>query len=242
MLEAYTELYNLWHNEKLGQQLLGLLILIRDVITSPEGYLRLFFEYDWTPVSLKNYCDEVKKSEHSLDHVSFGHDYETAFLLLEASHTLGLEDDTRTLRTAKKMLDHAIENGWDKNGLGFFDEGYYFDENGKCEIIKNTKTWWGQAEGLNALLLFSKIFPEEKYYFDLFLQQWEYIKENIIDYENGDWYWGGLDKEPEQKNNPKGNIWKGIYHNGRALMNCIKMLSDENFTLYRSNEKFRIHF
>lgn len=41
---------------------------------------------------------------------------------------------------------------------------------------------------------------------------------------NGDWYAGGLDKQPEMKTASKGQIWKGTYHNYRALANCIRQL------------------
>ena len=239
LLEAYTELYGIWKDEHVRKQLLGLLNLIRDIITHPKGYLRLFFEEDWTPISFRNSTKEIREANYRLDHVSFGHDYETAFLMLEASYVLGLENDIETLEKAKKMMDHAIENGWDNNNAGFFDEGYYFTENGKCEIIKDTKNWWAQAEGLHALLLFSRIFPNEEKYFDLFVRQWDYIKKYLIDETNGDWYWGSLEKEPFYKTEPKGSIWKCTYHNGRALMNCVKMLSDEDFTLYQSNKNFR---
>jgi hypothetical protein len=51
--------------------------------------------------------------------VSFGHDYETAFLMLEASHILNIADDYETLKTAKKMVDHALDNGWDEKDGGF---------------------------------------------------------------------------------------------------------------------------
>jgi mannobiose 2-epimerase len=226
-MEAYTELYSVWKDEKLKKQLTGLLELIRDVQTHPKGYLQLFFEKDWTPVSFRNASKEEREKNYQLDHVSFGHDYETAFLMLEASFTLGLKDDIKTLKLAKHMLDHALANGWDKDSAGFFDEGYYFEENGKCEIIKDTKNWWAQAEGLNALLLFSKIFPEEKRYFELFLRQWEYVKENLIDQELGGWYWGSIEKEPGSKFGSKSSIWQGTYHNGRALMNCMVMLADD---------------
>lgn len=239
LLEAFTELYHVWKDEKVYNRLYELLELIRDVITTPKGYLQLFFEKDWTPVSFRNAPKEIRDANYRLDHVSFGHDYETAYLMLEASYALGLKDDVETLRTAKKMLDHAIENGWDNKNGGFFDEGYYFSENGKCEIIKDTKTWWAQAEALNALLLFSKIFPNEKKYYKLFLKEWDYIKKYLIDHKFGDWYWGSLEKEPFYRTAPKGTIWKATYHNGRALMNCITMLADDDCELYISNEKFR---
>ncbi|MFA7288508.1 MAG: AGE family epimerase/isomerase [Melioribacteraceae bacterium] len=228
LLEAYTELYNIWKDEKLKTQLAGLLTLIRDTITHPKGYLQLFFDRDWTPVSFRYSAKEIREQNYRLDHVSFGHDYETAFLMLEASHSLGIENDKITLQTAKRMVDHAIENGWDYEKGGFFDEGYYFADEDKCTIIKDTKTWWQQAEALNVLLLFSKIFPNQEKYIELFQKEWEYVKEYLIDHENGDWYWGSLEKEPFYRIKPKGSIWKGTYHNGRSLMNCINMLSDNH--------------
>jgi len=235
LLEAYTELYNVWKSPELESRLKNILFLIRDVQTTKDGYLNLFFEPDWKPVSFRNAPEETRENNYGLDHVSFGHNYETAFLMLEASYTLGIENDIKTLTVAKRMLDHAIDNGWDKNTAGFFDEGYYFEENGKCKIIKDTKVWWAQAEGLNALLLFSKIFPKEKKYYKLFLKQWEHIKKYFIDSTNGDWYWGSLEKEPFYVNEPKSTIWKCTYHTGRTLMNCIKMLDDG--TLSISNSK-----
>jgi mannobiose 2-epimerase len=245
LLEAYTELYNVWKSPELYERLKSIFFLIRDKLTNDKGYLHLFFDRELNPISFRNAPEEIRKKNYGLDHVSYGHDYETAFLMLEASYSLGIKNDTKTLFKAKKMLDHAIDNGWDKNSASFYDEGYYFTENSKCEIIKDTKVWWAQAEGLNALLLLSKIFPEEKKYYELFLKLWDYIKKYLIDSKYGDWYWGSLEKEPHYKTKPKGNIWKGTYHTARALMNCIKMLSDENFELYKKNEEFRkskLHF
>jgi mannobiose 2-epimerase len=239
LLEAYTELYNTWKSPAVCEKLNNLLILIRDKMVTEKGYLTLFFDRQLNPVSFREASAEVREKNFGLDHVSFGHDYETAFLMLEASHLLGIRNDVKTLSVAKKMIDHAIDNGWDKINGGFFDEGYYFRDSTSCEIIKDTKVWWAQAEGLNALLLFSRIFPDEKKYYELFEKMWDYIKFYLVDKEFGDWYWGSLEKEPFYRTEPKGSIWKCTYHNGRALMNCIKMLADENFSLYKTNKKFR---
>jgi mannobiose 2-epimerase len=228
LLEAYTELYSVWKSPLLRTQLEQLLVLIRDTMVSKEGSLRLFFNPDWTPVSFRESPDDVRKANFGLDHVSFGHDYETAFLMLEASHALGLKNDTKTLSVAKKMLDHALRYGFDESVGGFYDGGYYFKGESECKIIKDTKNWWAQAEGLNALLLFSRIFSQEKKYHDYFLKQWTYVKTYIIDSKNGDWFEGGVDKEPHFATGPKSHIWKCTYHTGRALMNCIDLLSEEN--------------
>ena len=224
LLEAYTELYRVWKNSSLQIQLKLLLELIRDKMVTERGYLQLFFHNDWTPVSYCDSTEEERKANYNLDHISFGHDYETAFLMLEASHALGLEDDVRTLKVAKKMLDHALEHGWDKEVGGFYDAGYYLNADNHCTIIKDTKNWWAQAEGLNALLLFSKIFPDETSYYEYFLRQWNYVKSYLIDTIEGDWYEGGIDKEPQYRTGPKSHLWKCTYHTGRALMNCITMM------------------
>lgn len=239
LLEAYTELYRTWKNVDMHSQLEGLLCLVRDTIVHPKGYLQLFFEEDWTPVSFRNKPLEEREQNYRLDHVSFGHDYETAFLMLEASFELGLVEDYKTLKTAKALMDHAIENGWDKKKGGFFEEGYYPDIDGPCEIIKDTKNWWAQAEGLNALLIFSLIFTEEKRYKELFFQLWEYVKKYIIDQKHGGWYWGGIDKQPEMKKADKGSIWKGTYHNSRALINCVAMISERNDDIITGNTGIR---
>ena len=239
LLEAYTELYNVWKDERLKARLHELLILIRDKITTEKGYMNLFFDHKWNPVSFRDAGQEERTKNYGLDHVSFGHDFETAFLMLEASHVLGLTDDVKTLQTAKRMMDHAIENGFDESVGGFYDAGYYFKDEIKCTIIKEEKNWWSQAEGLNSLLLFSRIFPEEKKYYDHFLKELDYVDKYFLDHEYGGWYEGGIDKEPRLKKGPKGHIWKACYHEGRSLMNCIKMLSDDNFELAQKNEKYR---
>ncbi len=235
LLEAYTELYHVWKDEYLKTQLNSILELIRDVMTHEKGYLQLFFHPDWKPVSFSNATNEERKKNYGLDHVSFGHDYETAFLMLEASHALGIGNDVKTLSITKKMLDHAIRNGFDESVGGFYDGGYYFKGSDTCSIINDHKNWWAQAEALNALLLFSNIFPNEKKYSEYFMRQWDYVKKYILDHENGDWFEGGIDKEPHFKTGPKSHIWKCTYHTGRALMNCITLLTDENSIAPNSN-------
>ncbi len=228
LLEAFTELYGVWPDSLLRERLLEMLALIRDTITTETGYLTLFFERDWTPISFRDSSEAVRRANYFLDHVSFGHDVETAYLMLEASHALGLESDTQTLQVAKKMVDHSLAKGWDSNNGGFYYQGYYYNDSDSISIINEVKTWWVQAEGLNALLLMSKLFPEEKKYYTAFKRQWEYIKTYLIDHERGGWYEEGLDKSPEQLEAAKATDWKVSYHDVRAMMNCIKMLRSEH--------------
>jgi mannobiose 2-epimerase len=225
LLEALTELYQVWPDPLLRERLNEMLVLIRDVITTEKGNLTLFLKPDWTPVSFADSTEEVIMKHRNLDHVSFGHDVETAYLLLEASHVLGLKNDSVTLRKAKRMVDHALRNGWDDAAGGFYDEGYYFKGQQKIKIIRDTKNWWAQAEGMNALLLMADLFPEDDiHYFEKFEKLWGYAKLNLIDHEYGDWFAGGIDKQPELKTALKGHIWKAFYHQYRSMANCVDRL------------------
>jgi len=202
-----------------------MLSLVRDTIVDDKGSLVLFLQPDWTPVSFRDSSVDVIMKHHNLDHVSFGHDVETAYLMLEASHILGLTNDVRTHEIAKKMIDHSLDKGWDHAVGGFYDEGYYFRDSTDITIIRDTKNWWAQAEGLNTLLLMADLYPDDPHqYYEKFKLMWNYIDTYLIDHEYGDWYSGGLDKQPNMKTALKGNIWKGNYHQFRSLANCVKAL------------------
>ena len=123
------------------------------------------------------------------------------------------------------MDDHALRNGWDNTIGGFYDEGYYFKNKPEITIIRDTKNWWAQVEGLNSLLLMAELYPQdEMQYFSKFETLWRYCDTYLIDHEYGDFYAGGLDKEPKMKTALKGHIWKAAYHQYRSLENCINRL------------------
>src|SRR5471030_1782149 len=103
LLEAFNELYTVWPNPLLNERLHEMLLLIRDTLVTPKGYLNLFFHDDWRPVDFSDSTDAAILKHKNLNHVSFGHDVETAYLMLEASQVLGLKNDTSTLQTGKKM-------------------------------------------------------------------------------------------------------------------------------------------
>lgn len=225
LLEAFTELYKVWPEPIVKERLITILHFIRDKLVQPKGYLQLFVNEDLSPVSYRDSTEEKRKKNWHHDHISFGHDVETAYLMLEASEVAGIENDTATIRIAKKMVDHSLKNGWDKINGGFYEAGYYFKNSDSVTIINDSKNWWAQAEGLNTFLLMSQIYPNDKNnYLQMFDNQWKYIKSFLIDYEFGDWYPNGLDNNPESKMAMKSQIWKGNYHTSRSLMNCIKNL------------------
>lgn len=228
LLEAFTELYAVWQSAIVRERLSEMFQLIRDTMIGNKGYLTLFFQPDWTPVSVRDSSDTYIMAHHGLDHVSFGHNVETSYLLLEASHALSVPNDTTTLRIAKQMMDYALQYAWDNKVGGFYDAGFYFKDKPGLTIINKEKNWWSQAEAMNTLLLMSKLFPNDPMqYYDKFKQQWQYIKTNLIDHKYGDWYANGLDIDPQVKTALKGQIWKGNYHQFRSMMNCVDELRRE---------------
>ena len=225
ILEALSELYKVWPDPLVKERLKEMLELIRDKIVTPKGYLQMYFTYDWKPISYRDAPDSVIKKNHYIDHVSFGHDVETAYLMQEASEELYGKPDANTLVIGKKMVDHALHNGWDDKVGGFYDEGYYFKNKPGLTITYTGKNWWAQAEALNTLLMFSYMYPKDPmHYRQKFFKQWQYVQTYLIDHEHGDWYDEGLDTSPQRKTALKAQIWKGSYHNFRALMNCINRI------------------
>ena len=108
---------------------------------SSPGALNLYLTPDWRAIPA---------------HDSFGHDVETAYLLVEAAEALGMPDDARTWQVARSLVDHALDWGWDDEHGGFYDKGESFG-NPACD---RKKVWWTEAEGLNALLVMDRKYGE----------------------------------------------------------------------------------
>jgi len=227
IMEALTELYQVWPDELVRERLNEMFLLIRDVIVSRKGSLQLYMTEDLTPISYQDSSKEVHQKNFFLDHMSFGHDTETSFLLKEASEVLNLANNSKTLEISKKMVDNALVNGWDKENGGVYDAGYVYKNEDKPTILLDTKNWWAQAETLHALLIMSQLYPDDPMEYEKkFMKQWQFIKENLIDWKYGGWYPAAIDKEPDAKDALKSQIWKGNYHTARAIMNCINRINN----------------
>jgi mannobiose 2-epimerase len=204
LLESFSQLYEVWKDDTVRKRLAELLTIVRDKICVQPGVMNLYFTNEWRPIP---------------DHDSYGHDVETAYLMLEAEDVLGVTHDPRTERMARMLVDHALAYGWDSDMGGFYEEGTTF---GKAEDKR--KEWWVQFEGLNSLLLMHEKYGKEtSVYFDAFLKQWQFISEHQIDPEfHGVYQVVGPDGIAE--NSTKGQIWKAAYHDGRALLNVTARL------------------
>jgi mannobiose 2-epimerase len=210
LLEAVAEYYRIERTPSVEARLRELLEIVRDRIAVEPGALNLYLTRDWRPAPA---------------HDSFGHDVETAYLLVEAAEVLGLPDNPKTWSVARSLIDHALDHGWDAEHGGFFDKGDVF----AGAPYDTTKVWWAQAEGLNALLLMHRKFGRETdRYGRAFLQQWDFIAAHQLDPEHGGWF-ADLTRDGRLLGDgAKATQWKANYHTARALMNVSQMLRHEN--------------
>jgi mannobiose 2-epimerase len=111
LLEAVTALYQASGDAGVRGRLEELLGVVRDRVAVEPGCLNYYFTPDWRAVPM---------------HDSFGHDVETAYLMVEAAEALGRPDDEATWRSARAIVDHALEWGWDRKHGGFFYGGQAF--------------------------------------------------------------------------------------------------------------------
>jgi mannobiose 2-epimerase len=227
LMEAFTELYRVWPDKLVRERLEEMFYLIRDTFTHPDGYLQLYFYPDWQRVTPESLNDPSEETLRFTSHFTYGHDVETAYLLLETAHFLGMGEDEKTHKIAKRLVDHSLESGWDHEAGGFFDAG--IEHEGEISIFNDHKSWWGQIEGLNALLMMHQLYPEDPNdYYGKFLKSWEHIDTYLVDKEYKGWFNHALDTDLKTRERPKSHIWKTTYHNARGMIRCIQMLRGEN--------------
>ena len=80
--------------------------------------------------------------------------------------------------------------------------------------------WWPQAETVVGLLNLYELTANDTY-FTQAVKCWNYITQNLVDQENGEWYWS---IKPDGKPNladDKAGFWKCPYHNARA---CLEVM------------------
>jgi mannobiose 2-epimerase len=206
LLEALTELAKVDDRPIVRERLNEAYRLVRDRVAVEPGALNLYLTRDWRAIPA---------------HDSFGHDIETAYLLIEAAETLQLADLPSTWQIPRLLVDHALDWGWDKEFGGFYDKGDSF--NG--EAFDRKKVWWTQAEGLNALLLMHlKYRKTTDRYGKAFLKQWSFIENHLIDPLHGGWYAETTRDGTLIGAGDKAQQWKANYHTSRALMNVARML------------------
>jgi mannobiose 2-epimerase len=199
LLEAFTALYDYGHHPAVRARLQELVTICIDRLLQPSGYLHRDFRLDWSLVGEPA--------------VSYGHDMETGWLLLEAARALGRPDDPRIVAAAKIMIIGPARTGYDPVKGGYFEEG----PPGGGPPTKLAKIWWVQAEALLALWTAFRL-THDPGMLDRFDGTLRFIETTQRDPAHGEWFWSVLpDGTPGEKADEKGNAWKASYHTLRAL-------------------------
>lgn len=201
ILEAYTNLYSVWENDKLRVSLSNLIKLFHEKFLDERGHLILFFDNDWNKID---------------DLCSYGHDIEFSWLITEAAQIL--QDQVlikESQNISEKLIKLTLREGIDTDG-GLMSEFNYLNQS-----LDSDKHWWIQAEALVGFYNTYRINKSEKYLAAV-LKSWQFIDRIMVDHENGEWYLKA-DKQgniyPDQE---KAGFWKCPYHNSRAMILLLK--------------------
>lgn len=204
VLEAYTNLYRIWPDKKLRIQIQTLIGNFFDHFIDPEtNHLVLFFDEDWN-----------RKS----DIISYGHDIEATWLLLEAAEVIDdieWEDDIEEM--CIQIADATI-NGLDTDG------GLWYEYEPTEDHMVKEKHWWVQAEAMVGFFNAWQISRDQKY-LDIVVKNWAFVKDKILDHQNGEWFWGIKADGSIMPGEDKVGLWKCPYHNSRACIELIKRVN-----------------
>lgn len=205
VLEAYTNYFRVNRSSRLEAQLRRLLEdTLQHIVNRENGHFLMFFEEDWTSMT------EI---------ISYGHDIEGSWLLLEAAEVLGDEALlTRTQEIALGMADAVLREGVDTDG-GVMWEG---DAAG---VLDGDKHWWGQAEAVVGFLNAWQLSGEDRYW-QAAANCWIFTRDHILDRTNGEWFWKTDRAGTPAQEDPKVSEWKCPYHNSRACFEIITRLRE----------------
>ncbi len=199
VLEAYANLYQVWPDEELKEAVQKLLDLVGTRIMGADGHLQLYFRKDWSVMP---------------GGVSYGHDIETSWLALECADALKDIDVVNRVRPWALSMGKAGNEGLLPDGSMRYEkllDGKYDD----------SRQWWVQAETVVGNLWLWKYHADPQGA-DRALAAWNYIRENLVDEKDGEWWWAVLEDGSRDLSQPKVGFWKCPYHNTRM---CLQVLS-----------------
>ena len=200
VLEAYTGLYRVWKDGGLAAQLKNLIGIFLDRILGTDAHLRLFFDDDWN-CGYKIY--------------SYGHDIEASWLLHEAALVLGDEATIGKVEKEVPRIAAAAGEGFTAKG------GMIYEKDNATGHIDGDRHWWVQAETVVGYFNLWQLTGEPSG-LENSIECWEFIRNNLIDRENGEWFWSIRQDGTVNRTDDKAGFWKCPYHNGRMCMEIIE--------------------
>ncbi len=204
VMEAFTALLRIWPDDSIRQSLREMIEIMLERILDPQTHhLVLFLDQDWRPQG---------------DSISYGHDIEVSWLLVEAAEVLGEPDLlARVRRESVAIAEATLASGVDPADGGIFNEG------NPAGVTDRSKDWWPQAEAVVGFLNAYQLTGETRY-FQASQRTWAFIETRLCDRVHGEWFWSADPSPTRRARHPKAGFWKCPYHNARACLELIERL------------------
>jgi len=205
LLEAVTTFYRASKTPLARARLLELInIESNAVVRKNLGACTDKYDRNWTVRLDNNYA-----------RVSYGHDIENIWLLIDACDAAGVANGP-FLDLYKTLFEYSLKYGYDEANGGFYYTGPF---NGPAD--DRSKSWWVQAETVVSALRMYEYTKDPKY-LAVFEKTFDFINTKMVDWKNGEWY--ETISAQGQPQGSKGSVWKAGYHNGRSMIECIEIL------------------
>lgn len=189
---------------KVEAALRNIISIFTDKILNPQTHhLDLFFDMDWT------------RGAGQLE--SYGHDIECSWLMHEAALVLGDETVLRKVEPIVQIVAEASEKGLNPDG------SMIHEANLDTGHIDDDLHWWVQAETVVGFYNIYQHFGNEEALAKA-IRCWQYIKDNLIDRTNGEWFWSRHADGTLNIVDDKAGFWKCPYHNGRMCLELIERI------------------
>jgi mannose/cellobiose epimerase-like protein (N-acyl-D-glucosamine 2-epimerase family) len=162
------------------------------------------YKRDWTPIL-----------DGPFARVSYGHDVENVWLLIDACEAAGLSNFPFQ-DLYRGLFGYSYRYGYDSQNGGFYDSGAFGQP-----ADRRAKIWWVQAEALVSALRMYEL-TDDPLYLEVFRKTLEFVERHQVDWEGGEWH--ANITEDGRVQGAKANSWKAGYHNGRAMIECLELL------------------
>ena len=187
---------------RVGAALRNLIGIFTNHILNPETHhLDLFFEMDWT------------RGAGQIE--SYGHDIECSWLLHEAALVLGDSDVLKRVEPIVRQVAKASEKGLRPDG------SMIHEANLTTNHVDDDLHWWVQAENVVGWMNIYQYFGDDSA-LEHAQRCWQYIKDNLIDWENGEWFWSRHPDGTLNTVDDKAGFWKCPYHNSRMCLEVME--------------------
>lgn len=171
------------------------------ILNAETNHLDLFFEMDWT------------RGAGHLE--SYGHDIECSWLMHEAALVLGDAQVLAKVEPIVQAVAKASEKGLNADG------SMIHEANLDTGHVDDDLHWWVQAENVVGWYNIWQHFGDEEA-LNRAEKCWHYIKEQLIDWNHGEWYWSRHANGVLNTVDDKAGFWKCPYHNSRMCLEIIE--------------------